>query len=209
MKNLKFTLMAFMALFLTFGFTSCGDDDKDEPTPSEKTGKSNVSAVVLISSDLINYFDGNLTFKVGNDTKTVTLKKGEGTKETLTTNYSLYRYTVTINDVTLSSSNKTDVSGILTFTRNSTEAPTSNFNFLNAAAVRIAATNAKMSDVSLNSAMSATGGIIPSKFESRIVNFVTSQTAMQDGKFLYNAGSDLSADFTTFIQNCKRERRIP
>ena len=36
MKKFKFLLLPFMALFLTFGFTSCSDDD-DPDTPDDPT----------------------------------------------------------------------------------------------------------------------------------------------------------------------------
>jgi len=206
MKNLKFTLMAFMALFLTFGFTSCGDDD-DDPTPTEQSGKSSVGAEILISSDLINYFDGNLTLKVGNETKTVTLKKSEGKKEALTTNYALYRFTVPAIDVTLKEKTATNATATLTYTRNSTAAPTTNINFLQAVAIKITATNATTSDMGNLVQLNGDYKVAASTFET-YASMIGANSASQTLPLTYSTTGNITANFDEFINSVKKEAEL-
>lgn len=46
MKTLKFMSMLFIASALCFGFTSCGDDDDDAPTPVEQPDNTDYSKVI-------------------------------------------------------------------------------------------------------------------------------------------------------------------
>jgi len=200
MKNLKITLMAFMALFLTFGFTSCGDNEKDEPT-SPTSGTSNVGAEVYISSDLINYFDGNLTLKVGNNTKTVTLKKSEGTKVALTTNYSLYHFTIPTIDVTLTNT-ATNATATLTYKRNSTAAPSTNINFLEAVSIKITATNATTPESSENIQISSDEGVMASAFEN-FAKIIAATSNSETRPLTYSANNNITANFDYFIANAK------
>lgn len=46
MKTLKFMAMLFIASALCFGFTSCGGDDDDDPTPVEQPDNTDYSKVI-------------------------------------------------------------------------------------------------------------------------------------------------------------------
>jgi len=204
MKAMKLCLGAFMALFLTFGLASCGDDD-DDTTP--RSGKGSVTAEVMISSSLLDYFDGQLTFAVGDKTQTATLKKSAGTKERLTTNYALYRFKVVMSDVALSS-NATNVSATLTYKRNSTAGPTDIFDFLDAAAIKFSATNAGCKSTTDQVTLSAPSGNAAESFETVYVPEITTRSYTQSASFIYSASENFTATFDDFISSAERMAEI-
>jgi len=139
MKNLKISLMAFMALFLGIGLASCGDD-KDEPV-TETTIKTDVTANVLMTEDLANYFDGKLTITLNNVSTDYTLKKSDGTVMKVNDNYNAYLFKVVVEDVEIpANQNKyITIKGTLTYTRNETAQPTTKCDFLEQSYLRFTA----------------------------------------------------------------------
>ena len=202
MKTLKFSLMAFMALFFSFGLVGCGGDDDDDDYTKEKTGTSDISAVVMVSSDVINYFDGHLTVNVGGNTKTATLKKSEGTKIELTENHALYRFSVTVKDVQLSSTNATEATATLTYTRNSTAAPTTNFDFMDGTAIEFEATHGIKQGTSARQYVSGFYGVAASVF-SVIAESIEETTSTKTDSFLYSTTDHSTANFDELISSAK------
>jgi len=130
MKNLKITLMAFMALFLTFGLTSCGDDDDDNT--DAQSGTSGTAAVLYrmyISNELLRYHDAVITYtdaKGKTHKETVTYSSTPTGHQTVSSSndYKLRIYDVELGAVTLDTKKSKSFKANLTFVRNSTEAPT-------------------------------------------------------------------------------------
>jgi len=193
MKNLKITLMAFMALFLGIGLASCGDD-KDEPTHTVTTVKTDVTAHVLMTEDLATYFDGKLTITVKGASSDYTLKKSEGTVMKVNGNYNAYLFKVVVEDVELSS-DTTIITGKLTYTRNETAAPTVVCDFLDESFVRFTAPNTDIYESGRHQ-NSHHGGISVGHFEKAVSPTLS---VNRTAAIVYSPNTNLTIDYSNLV----------
>lgn len=85
MKRTINAVLVAMALAVTLGFVSC-ESYTEEPAPEKKEKLTDVYYGYL-SPDCLEYLDVTLTLHSGNETKTITLKKENGTKDVAVTDF--------------------------------------------------------------------------------------------------------------------------